>query len=174
MTNNNANRTSGHKNGTGNTNHHFHLPREDAYVTAGNAQIKISTVPKEIPIFTYSIGHQRTDHETGKAFFAPYVRHQDMPAVIASLQAEYARNESAIAEVKSRIGEEYREGELDANSWKKDKGSKELRRLHREGTRAVKGEDMKPKVDSAKQREKNLQTFHGVSKSDNGEGPISS
>jgi hypothetical protein len=140
---------------------HVHLERQDAFINAGNSQIKVSRVPKEIPILTYSIGHQREDHESGKTFFAPYVRHQDLPAVIAALQAEYDRNEASISATKARIEQEFAEGKQEADSWRRDKDHKGLRRLHKEGARQVQGRDLRPKVDSSKEREKNRRTFMG-------------
>jgi hypothetical protein len=150
------------KNDKKNKKQHHHLDREIAFVNAGPAQIKISTIPKEIPLHTYSIGHQRTDHESGETYFAPYVRHDDLPAVIEELQKVWKLNQDIIDKKKTYVQREYREGEQEASSWRKgkDKDSKRLRRLEREAQKARNGEPA-PLVDSEQEREKNARTFAG-------------
>jgi hypothetical protein len=136
------------------------VERQVAFVKVGASQIKISTLPKEIPLHSYAIGCQRLDRETKETYFAPFVQHEDLPAVIEELRRIWEINEAALVKAKAAAAQEYQKEETRASSWKLGKEGKKLRKLHKQGRRSLE-DNPKARVDSERERQKNAETFAG-------------
>lgn len=130
----------------------------------GNTQTAIRVGVRnsnEVPHFTYSIGHVRPDFiREGETFYAPYVRHEDIPAVIAELQKVYDENEKARAAAHNKS---YQEEAAKHGSWKHgtSRQDKKLRRIANSGHT---GDDSNHRAEqnSKRARQEGLRTFRAA------------
>jgi hypothetical protein len=145
-----------------------HRPnRQDRFITTPNYAIKISTFEGRIPNFSYSVGQFREDRDTKEKYFAPFVRHSDLPSVIKELERLHAENDAIISRAKAKEEQDKAKDLEEEGSWRtsKSKGDRKLQRQFKQGVKqatAPQDKERKALVDSERQKAENRRVFEAA------------